>query len=40
MVPENPARMLDIDLRAAGIRWTPEGKLDFHALRGVCDVSF
>ena len=34
VVPENPARTLDIDLRAAGIpKWTPEGKLDFHALR-------
>ena len=34
VVPESPALMLDIDLRAAGIpKYTPEGKVDFHALR-------
>ena len=34
VVPESPARMLAIDLRTAGIpRHTPEGKVDFHALR-------
>ena len=34
VVPVNPARTLEIDLRAAGIpKDTPEGKVDFHALR-------
>src|SRR5262249_8277963 len=34
VVTEKPARMLDIDLRAAGIpKYTPEGKVDCHALR-------
>jgi integrase len=39
-VPTHTARSLDMDLDAAGIRkWTPEGKLDFHACR-VAYVSF
>ena len=34
VVPQNTSLMLDIDLRAAGIpKDTPEGKVDFHALR-------
>jgi integrase len=34
VVPQSPSLMLDIDLRAAGIpKYTPEGKVDFHALR-------
>ena len=34
VVPESPARMLDTDLRVAGIpKQTSEGKVDFHALR-------
>ena len=33
-VPTHPAKALDTDLSAAGIRkFTPEGKIDFHALR-------
>lgn len=33
-VPSHPARELDKDLEAAAIpKWTPEGKVDFHALR-------
>ena len=33
-VPSHAARELDKDLKAAGIpKWTPEGKVDFHALR-------
>ncbi|MHC5055201.1 MAG: tyrosine-type recombinase/integrase [Planctomycetota bacterium] len=33
-VPSHPARELDKDLQAAAIpKWTPEGKVDFHALR-------
>ncbi len=35
-VPTHTARELDMDLQAAGIpKVTPDGKLDFHALRGV-----
>ncbi len=33
-VPSHPARSMDEDLKAAGIpKWTPEGKVDFHAAR-------
>lgn len=33
-VPSRPARDLDKDLAVAGIpKWTPEGKMDFHAFR-------
>ncbi len=33
-VPSHPARDLEKDLEAIGIpKWTPEGKIDFHALR-------
>ena len=33
-VSSHPARDLERDLKAAGIpKWTPEGKIDFHALR-------
>lgn len=33
-VSSHPARDLEKDLKAAGIpKWTPEGKVDFHALR-------
>ena len=33
-VPSHPGRDMMADLKAAGIqRWTPDGKLDFHALR-------
>ena len=33
-VPSHPARELDADLEAAGVRkWTPEGKVDFHGCR-------
>ena len=39
-VPSHPARDLDEDLKAAGVpKWTPRGKLDFHACR-VAYVSF
>jgi integrase len=39
-VPKQTARAMKADLEAAGIpRWTPEGKLDFHACR-VAYVSF
>jgi integrase len=33
-VPSNTSRMIERDLKAAGIpKWTEEGKVDFHALR-------
>jgi len=33
-LPRDLSLLMDIDLKAAGIpKWTPEGKLDFHALR-------
>jgi hypothetical protein len=33
-VPTYPARMLDVDLKRAGVKkWTVESKLDFHATR-------
>ena len=39
-VPGNQTQTFDVDLKNSGIpKWTPEGKLDFHALR-VAFVSF
>ena len=40
-IPSHPERYMNTDLEATGIpKWTPEGKLDFHAARdGLRDVA-